>query len=559
MKNILFVFLFFGSFLGLSAGVPKGVNNAQKALISIVTYNEKGILRSGTGFFINENGEALADYDLFSGAQRADVIDANGKKWEVLRICGANEMFNVVRFRVNAKNVKALEISDVIPSQGTKVYVLPYDVKKKELPVETRLNQISKITNGTYYTLPLSYKDKYISNPIITEDGKVLGMIQKNAIKNDTLSYAIGVDYGKSLAIGPLSSNDAVLKNIGIVKALPADKKDAITYLYFLSQNPADSLRYLIAIDDFNVAYPQSIEGYMEKAQYYAQRKDYENCEKEMQAALSKSDKKDEVHFALSKIIYRKSLYDAKSTYKNWDLNEALKEAEVAYSINPLPVYLMLQGDCFYGLKSYDKALEKYTEVNKTSFASAETFYNAARATEMMGGKTEDILVLLDSAINKYSKPYPLQAAPYLLERGNKYLLLNKYREAVLDYNEYEHLVGYKNLNDRFYYIREQAELEGRMFQQALDDINRAITLNPKEYLYHVERAVIMLRTNQLDEAMASARKSIQLNSQGADGYKVLGVVYGEKGDKVKALENLKKAKELGDETADDLIKTYSK
>ena len=68
-----------------------------------------------------------------------------------------------------------------------------------------------------------------------------------------------------------------------------------------------------------------------------------------------------------------------------------------------------------------------------------------------------------------------------------------------------------------FYLIRTQAEMQCRMFQQAVDDIDRAIRMEPKEPLYHAERAVVYYRIGEFAEALSSAKKSAELNPEFGD------------------------------------------
>ena len=56
----------------------------------------------------------------------------------------------------------------------------------------------------------------------------------------------------------------------------------------------------------------------------------------------------------------------------------------------------------------------------------------------------------------------------------------NQARNAMLDYDAYFKAVN-GQVNDMFYYYREQAALKARQYQRALDDIAKAIELNPKD------------------------------------------------------------------------------
>ena len=118
-----------------------------------------------------------------------------------------------------------------------------------------------------------------------------------------------------------------------------------------------------------------------------------------------------------------------------------------------------------------------------------------------------------------------------------------QYRKAVVDYNDYEKLMG-ETLNANFYYIRYQCELEGKLYQLALNDINKAININPKEPLYYAEKSSLEIRVNLIDDAITTARNCIAEHPQYSDGYLFLGLALCIKGQKVDGIANLKKALE---------------
>ena len=184
---------------------------------------------------------------------------------------------------------------------------------------------------------------------------------------------------------------------------------------------------------------------------------------------------------------------------------------------------------------------------------SAQIFLYAAQCKRMAKTDTLQILALQDSAVACFKKPYPKDAAPSLLERSNTLLELGRYREAIADLNEYEHLMS-NELTAYFYYRREQAEMQCRMFQQAVDDIDRAIRMEPKEPLYHAERAVVYYRLGEFEEALKSAQKSAELNPKFGDAYRLAGICQLRLNQREKGLSNLKKAIELGDESAQAIL-----
>ena len=99
MKKVLLI-LACGIATQLSyAKQPQSGPTKLKSRFSIVTYDKDNkIKNTGNGFYINENGTALSDYTLFEGAERAVIINADSKELPVLRILGANSMYDIVKF-----------------------------------------------------------------------------------------------------------------------------------------------------------------------------------------------------------------------------------------------------------------------------------------------------------------------------------------------------------------------------------------------------------------------------------------------------------------------------
>ena len=556
MKKIIFILTCLST-LGshLVAQNPKWFKKAAKAQISIVTMNEKGdMLQSGSGFFIGKDGTALADYQLFKQASKAKVVSGEGKEYEVEAIIGASSLYDLVKFRVKTdKDTPALTISDRMGVKHEHVYVLPYPTKENKMCVNDTLHDIQKFNEKYgYYTLGRPLDEKYLNSPVMDEEGEVLGMIQRKADASATTSYAVSVAYGNTLCTDGMSSADNDLNAIHIRKALPADEADIRTFL-FMTASRSDSATYSQYLNDYILQSPKSSEAYTQRADFYMAHGNYAAAEEDMKSALEVTEKKDETYYAFSKLLYELNLKPGYQVYKDWNLNHSLTLAEEAYKANPLPLYILQEGNTLYALKEYEKACEKYLSLRETNMRSAQIFLYAAQCKRMAKTDTLQILALQDSAVACFKKPYPKDAAPSLLERSNTLLELGRYREAIADLNEYEHLMS-NELTAYFYYRREQAEMQCRMFQQAVDDIDRAIRMEPKEPLYHAERAVVYYRLGEFEEALKSAQKSAELNPKFGDAYRLAGICQLRLNQREKGLSNLKKAIELGDESAQAIL-----
>ncbi|MEG1546484.1 MAG: serine protease, partial [Bacteroides sp.] len=259
-----------------------------------------------------------------------------------------------------------------------------------------------------------------------------------------------------------------------------------------------------------------------------------------------------------AKLIYAYQLNKPETIYKDWGYARALKEIQQAITINPIPLYIQLEGDIYFALKDYEKSFVSYEKVNRSNLASAATFYSAAKAKELAKADMGEVIALLDSAIAKFTIPYSQDAAPYLLERAQKKETKELYREAVVDYDTYYQAVN-GAVNDVFYYYREQANYKAKNFQRALDDIQKAIELSPKDATYLAELGAVNLRIARYDEAIKNLQAALLLDPKFAACYRLIGFCQIQLKQDAEACQNFAKAKELGDEAVKSLIEKHCK
>ena len=531
---------------------PGWVKNASKSVFTLKTFNADGsLIASSNGFYTGVNGEAVSNFTPFKGASRAVVIDGQGKELPVVGILGANDMYDVVKFRVKGKT-QPLSIS-TSATVGSNVWLLPY-------------REVKNVKNGTirkaetfhegydYYTVGITMSENTVSCPLMNDAGEVIGMMQQPATANDTLNYAVSARFADSLRISGFAMNDPTLLQTQIKKELPDDIKEA-TLALFMANSQTDSVAYATLVSDFIEKFPSAPDGYTYRAQLESTSGDFASAEKDMNQAISLADKKDEAHFSYARLIYNKEIYQSAQPYENWSLDKALNEVREAISVQAQPTYRQLEANILFAQQKYDDAYQIYDELTRSNLRSAEIFFSAARCKEMLKDTTA-MLALMDSTMSMFSKPYLKEAAPYLWARALAKRSAGKYREAISDMNDYEELMQ-ATINDNFYYVRHQTEIEGRLFQQALNDINRAIQIKPEEILYHAEKASLQVRVGLYDQAIQTAQECIQIDPQNSDGYLFLGLAQCLKGQKAEGIANLQKAKSLGDAQAQGLIEKY--
>ena len=565
MKRIIQTLLFVALSVQFAvAQPPKWLDKAKRSVFSIVTYGSEGqTLHSGNGFFVTEAGVGVSNYELFKGAAKAEIITSDGKRMPIESILGVNEMYDVIKFKVGItdKKVPALTIAAQPSEPDATVYLLPYSTQKERTFRSGKVKEVSKIgENYNYYTLDLLLTEKQASCPVTNVNGDVIGLTQYGSEENK-LCYAVGVNFIMAQEISPLSLNSSSLRNIGIRKGLPDDEDSAMIFL-FLASSQLSSEDYLELLNDFIAQYPTNPDGYIRRANAMAYQgkstADFDKSAADFAKALSVATDKQEVYYALAKQIYQYRLNNSEIDYTPWTLDTAAGEINKAIALENVPVYYQLAGDIQFANGNYAGAYEWYDKVNQTDLVSATTFFNAAKAKELAGGDAEEVIAILDSCVARTIKPLNEEEAPYLLERAQQLMIAKKYRQAVVDYDAYFTAVN-GQVNDLFYYLREQATLNARQFQRALDDITMAIELNPEETTYQLELAVINLRIGRYAEAEKLLQNIIDEDAEYAEAYRILGITQVQQNHKDDACKSFAKAKELGDENVDDLIEKHCK
>ena len=547
------------------AQAPKWVEKAKQAVFSIATYDQNDqLLKTGNGFFVSEDGIALSDYSLFKGAKRAVIINSKGEQMPVLHIMGADDMYDVVKFKVDIpKKVDALPLASTQPTTGAEVYLLPYSTQKSRSCTTGRVKTVDKVEgNYAYYTLEMQLKDKMISCPVTNAEGEVFGLAQKSSGQDTmTICYAVDTRYAMAQKISALSYSDMTLTDIGIKKALPDTEEQALVFL-FMASTQLSPEKYAVVLDDFIAQYPNSADGYMRRATHRITTSQDESTmaqiAADMDKALDVSTQKDNTRFDRAKLIYSYMLSNPQTPYSDWSMDKALEEIREAIRLNPLPVYTQLEGDILFAKQDYPAALAAYEAVNRSELASPATFFSAAQTKEMLKAPASEVLALMDSCVARCPQPYTEMAAPYLLARAQALLTANQARKAMLDYDAYFNAVN-GNVNAAFYYYREQAAMQARQYQRALDDLAKAIELAPQELLYRAELAVVNIRVGRSEEAIRVLQEALKIEPKYAEAYRLMGQAYIQLKKKDEACENFAKAKELGDPNVDALIEKHCK
>lgn len=531
---------------------PKKVSEAKKSVASILVYKDGQLLRSGVGVYSGV-GEMVASYSLFIDADSAVAITPDGISRAVQRIIGANDIYDCIKLRTQSdKKQKFIPLAEADAVKGEKLYLVTYGLKKSGTVEQYAVTEVSKVGGTQYYSFLSPMQERYLSAPLVNEKGELVALMQPSTPGDTINSYAVGAQLAVGLTTTSLTYGADIFRKIDIPVALPPTQKDALTTLYLLQgyAYTDNRDRYLQPLDEYCTLYPESYEGYLMRAEYLVLADAaYENAHKEWDRALKVTDKPDDVHFNISK-VYATVLSRAENNDEQQQLlDSAIVHITQAVKLNPEPLYIQHRAELLYAKGDYAASFECYASLTQTNLGGTDIYVAASRCKEALE-EWDVAIAYMDSAVATFGQDPVSPMAPYIINRAMLKQRAKRYRDAVLDYNTYAELRE-GQLNANFYYSREQAEYEAKMYQQALDDIEMALYLQPDELLFLIEKGRLCYRVKLVDEAIAALTRAAEISNNSPDAYYMLARCYMTKGDKVTAKAHMLRAKELGHFDAD--------
>lgn len=533
------------------AQTPKFASKAAKSMLLVRCYDDADSLIATTNAIVYDKGLALSDFQSFRGARRAVVVDVKGKEYPVERILGCSSLYDVVRFSVKNCKTKPLSVAAQQAVQGEQLFVQPQQGAPLTSLRTTTVAQLQQFQEQyAYYTLPVALPDSFVSCPVFNAEGEVVALSQRTGSVQDTLSYAIDIQYILQLQVTAMMSNGDLVRELYIPMALPQRETEATTFLYLAAA--LDSVRYATYLKDFITAFPTSATGYKLQAAFLTQHQQYAEADATWKEGISASSSTSELYYSQAQCYYN-VVKSTPNHPEHWNLTTALEAIQKAIQIDSLPVYTFLEAQILYSNNDFATAGERFQALTTTNLRSSDMFLYAAQCC-LMQNDTLATLALQDSAVACYTKPYMPAAARPLLIRANTLISMGRYAEGVRDLNEYERLER-KNLSENFYYKRYQAEMQCRMYQQALDDIETACNMNAQEPLFQAERAVVYYRFGEIEEATTAARAALALYEEFPDAHRILAICLQQQGKVEESRQHLQRAADLGDELAKTMLK----
>lgn len=191
----LILLMLFNSPVIAKDSIPEIIKKIEPSIIVVLTYDREGkVLGQGSGFFINENGEAITSRHVLEGAVRAEIKTIDGKIYPVTKIIAEDQDGDVIKLEaiIPKNRLRFLEICSVLPEVGEQIVVIgnPLGLEQtvsdgivsavREIPIFGKIIQISA---------PISPGSS--GSPVVNLKGEVIGVATFQMVEGQNLNFAI--------------------------------------------------------------------------------------------------------------------------------------------------------------------------------------------------------------------------------------------------------------------------------------------------------------------------------------------------------------------------------
>lgn len=338
MRLFTFIYMLCFGLMTISAQ-PFASKKVKKSVFKLTTFKSDGSLNAtGYGAFVDNEGTALCAWTPFEGATTAVIIDAQGKKYNVESIYGANNIYNIAKIKIeiqgNPEYLPAI-IETTSQQDGAEVWCAKYDVKSMAFDKKSITRVETFMTDMPYYVIeqqenPLG--DEMIGAPFFNSKGELMGLMNTSTTRTDL--YVAAARFAMTFETNGFSANDYNLRKTDIRTTLPTEYNNAILAL-LIAERRYSKENYIALTNDFLKAFPDKEDGYVTMVQILTNDKKFKEAEDFFNEAIAKVGNTASLHYSFFKIIYTKEKTMTDAPYKEWSLTKALAELDKAIELSP--------------------------------------------------------------------------------------------------------------------------------------------------------------------------------------------------------------------------------
>lgn len=492
------------------------------AVVTIYTEENNKVIATGSGFISDPNGIIVTNYHVIEKWEKSTkgllyVKRANGKFLEATVIIAIDKTRDVALIRVKETNLPFIKINSSKPKQGDDVVVIGSPLGLETTVTDGIISGIRGEDGFLQITAPISLGSS--GSPVLNSNGEAIGVATLIYTGGQNVNFAIPAAYVESISNlnnTPLSEISTEAK--GLKKAARIDAPD-----------DSAEMKAVIIPDIEMLPHKGTVVSTVNSGGYT-----YIECEN---IGVKKWLAMPQLTISVGDVIE----YPDTPPLKNFESVTLKKKFDAIYFVPGIRVAINKgQASANTGAKPIKDLLVEVDQFLKDNdYASATTLINRAIEDTPNNAGLYFKRAEINLAQRIFWQDYYDEEKSKANLEHNKEICQNAYDDLnaaiLLNPNNEEYFIKRARLvNDTIYCNYKTNEI-------AITDYSSAIKINPNKADYYLEKGFIHLEMKDLTNTYECATKALAIDINSARGYFLLGKYFEEKQDYVKSLYNYKK------------------
>ena len=178
-----------------STELRKAASKAVPAVVLVSVFDASGqLLRTGTGFFISNDGKFFTNRHLVEGGVNAVAKTADGKIYNVAGVLAESSDLDLALLKADTKQVSSLPLNNVTtPESDARVAVVGNPLAHREA-IETKIAARRSDDKGEWLELDAALSNDASGSPVMNENGVVVGIITSDRAKSPSANRILSAN-----------------------------------------------------------------------------------------------------------------------------------------------------------------------------------------------------------------------------------------------------------------------------------------------------------------------------------------------------------------------------
>ncbi|HEU4598023.1 MAG TPA: tetratricopeptide repeat-containing serine protease family protein [Pyrinomonadaceae bacterium] len=177
--------------------LPELIRRVKPAVVSVITYNDKGeVAVTGSGFFVRP-GQVLTNFHVVEAASRAEIrtFEGKGKTYPVAGLIDVDEEGDLALLGVEvpAERARVSETTTVMPEEGERIFVIGNPLRLEGSVSDgiiSAVREVPSLGKIVQITAPISHGNS--GSPVFNMKGQVIGVVTIRVMNGQNINLAMG-------------------------------------------------------------------------------------------------------------------------------------------------------------------------------------------------------------------------------------------------------------------------------------------------------------------------------------------------------------------------------